>query len=197
MRLCSGGSGGSKESSLTDVSMFASKILWGQALFAFEGSVEIGNAAKAAGGGDFGDGCLCIDEQAGGMSEPDIIQEVDEVDAGLCLEKAAEGGLCHVHKLGCFGQSHRPVEIGIHKVDELFHSPAVHVDIVGVVDLFSRQGPGAVGHGELVKDGHELQHRVKACLKLELFEQGSYLLDRIAGEKDPFQGLFEQVADRA
>ena len=127
----------SKESAFTDVSMFASEIFWGQSFFAFEGPVEIGNAAEAAGGGDLGDGRLCVDEQTGGMSEPDIIQEVDEVDAGLCLEKAAEGGLCHVHELGCFGQSHGAVEIGIHKVDELFHPPAVHVDVVGVVDLFS------------------------------------------------------------
>ena len=186
---------GLKESSFSDVAMFAPEIFWGQSLFAFEGPVEIGNAAKAAGGGDVSDGSLCIDEQPGGMSEPDIIQEVDEVDAGLCLEKAAEGGLCHTYELGCFGQAHRPVEIGIHKIDELFHAPAVHINVVGVVDLFSRQGPGAFGYGELVKDGHELQHRVEAGLEFELFEQGGYLLDRPAGEKDPFQGLFEEVAN--
>src|SRR5205823_1263820 len=161
----------------------------------FECPVEIGNAAKAAGGGDVGDRGLCIDEQPGGVSEADIIQEVDEVDAGLCLEKAAEGGLCHTDEPGCFGQAYRPVEIGIHKVDELFHAPAVHIDVVGVVDLFSRQGAGAFGYGELVKDGHELKDRVKAGLTLELFEQGGYLPDRLAGEKDPFQGLFEQVAN--
>ena len=185
----------SKESSFADISVFAPEIFWGQSLFAFEGPVEIGNAAKAAGGGDVGDGSLCIDEQPGGMSEPDIIQEVDEVDAGLCFEEAAEGGLCHIDELGCFGQAHRPVEIGIHKVDELFHAPAVHIDVVGVVDLFSGQGTGAFSYGELVQDGHELQHGVEAGLKLELFEQGSDLLDRIAGEEDTFQGLFEQVAD--
>ena len=131
------GDEGSKESAFADVSMFSSEVLWGQTFFAFEGPVEIGNAAKAAGGGDLSNGCLCINEQAGGMSEADVIQEVDEVDAGLCFEEAAEGGLCHVHEFGCFGQSHRAVEVGIHKVDELFHPPAVHIDVVGVVDLFS------------------------------------------------------------
>lgn len=159
----------SKESSFSDISVFAPKIFWGQSFFAFECPVEIGDAAKAAGSGDFGDRSLCIDEQPGGVSEADIIQEVDEVDAGLCLEKAAEGGLCHTYELGCFGQAHRPVEVGIHKVDELFHASAVHIDVVGVVDLFSRQGPGVGGHGKLIQDGHQLYHGVEACFELELF----------------------------
>lgn len=186
-----------EESSLADIAVFTSEILWGQSLFAFEGPVEVGNAAEPAGDGDVGDGCLGIDEQAGGVPQPDIVEEIDEVDAGLRLEKAAEGGLRHIHQFGCFRQSHRPVEISVHKIDQLFHPPAVHIDIVGIVDLFSRQRPGAGSHGQLVQNGHQLQHGVKARLEFEFFEHGSYPLDRIAGEEDAFQGLLEQAPDSA
>lgn len=177
--------------------MFASEIFRGQTFLPFEGPVEIGNAAEPAGDGDLGNGGLGIDQQAGSMAQADVIQEIDEVDPGLRLEKTAEGGLGHTHQFGCFRQSHRPAEISVHEIDELFHPSAVHIDVVGIIDLFARQRPGIGGFGQLVQNGHQLQHGVEACPGLEFFEPGSYLLDRFTGEEDPFQGLLEQVPDSA
>jgi len=177
--------------------MFASEILWGQCLLPLKGPVEIGNAAESAGDGDIGNGGVGIDQQPGGMSQPDIIEEIDEVDPGLRLEKTAEGGLRHIHQFGCFRQPHGPAEISIHKIDQLLHPAAVHIDVVGIIDLFSREGPRTGSLGQLVQDGHQLQHGVKARFILKLFKPGSYLLDRIAGEEDPFQRLLEKGPDGA
>lgn len=177
--------------------MFTPEILWGQSFFAFKGPVEIGNAAEPAGGSDPGNGCPGIDEQPGGMAQPDIIEKIDEVGAGFRLEKTAEGCLRHTHQLGCFCQPYRPAEIGVHKIDQLFHPPAVHIDVVGIIDLFSRQRPGIGSNGQLVQNGHQLQHGVEARFKLEFFEEGSYPLDSIPGEEDAFEGLLEQVPDGA
>ena len=187
----------SKESSLSDISMFAPEIFWGQALFPFEGAVEIGYAAESAGSCDPGNGSLGIDQQARGMSQPYIIEEIDEVGTRLGLEETAEGCLCHIHQFGGFGQAQGAAEISIHKIDQLLHPSAVHIDIVGIVDLISGQGPGIGGFGQLVQDGHQFQHGVEARLQFEFFEPGRYPPDRIAGEEDTFQGLFEEAPDGA
>jgi len=177
--------------------MLAPEIFRGQSLLPLKSAVEVGNAGEPAGDGNIGDGGLGIDQQPGSVSQPDIIEEVDEIDAGLGLEKATESGLSHTHQFCCFRQPDGPAEIGIHKIDQLFHPAAVHVDIVGIVVLFSRKGPRAGSLGQLVEDGHQFQHGVEACLQLQRFELGGYVLDRFVGEEDAFQGLLEQVADGA
>ena len=147
--------------------MLGPEVLGSFSFFPFKGTIEIGYAGKAAGERYIGNGIFCIDEHPGCMPQADIIEEIHESNARLYLEESAKGRFRHIHQLGYFIQADGPVEIYVHEFDQLLHAKAIHIDIIGIIDLFPGERAGAGGDGQFVQDGHQFQHGPETCLLIQ------------------------------
>lgn len=102
----------------------------GAAVLTAEYTVEIREVVKAAFKGNLGNGLGSVDQESGGMAQPDLIKAVDKGFACTFLDKAAEGHLRHVHHFGYIGQGNVLFIMSFHKLEGLFNAAAGVVQVI-------------------------------------------------------------------
>jgi hypothetical protein len=176
--------------------MLFAEIFGHEALALFEDAVEVGEAGEAALLGDLGDGGGGVDEQPGCMTDADVVEIVDEGDAGLGLEETAESGFGHLDEIGGLGKADRPAEMFVDEVDDLLDPLAVVVDEFGVIGDVVAEGAGVGRERQIVEDRHQLEHGVETFFFAERFEPRRDPFDSAARKGDALQRAFEQTADK-
>lgn len=176
--------------------MFFAEVFGDEAFSFFEDAVEVGEAGEAAFEGDLADGGGGVDEETGGVADADVVQVVDEGDAGLGLKETAECGFGHLNEIGGFGETDGAAEIFVDEVDDLLDPLAIVVDQFGVIGYIFAEGAGVGRERKLVEDGHQLEHGVEPFLFRQGFEPGRDAFDGPARERDAFERALEKTTDK-